>query len=207
MNENNNGGQGDVDLSKLTEDQIKEIDAAEDFILGFKDEDYNDPDKVEELKQAQEKAKTTIHQKRHFREKATKLEGVLGENNIDPTTGKPKVAVKKDGDGKPVAAAEAPKGVDPVQVLSFRQDNPTYSKEVVAEISRIAGAFGVSMEEAAVSPTGKAVITTMTNTQSNADAGIEPTRKAGAGLEKKDWSNASPAEMDLQRRRIMGEQV
>lgn len=59
MNENNNGGAGDdgkIDVANLTAEQIAEIDKAEEFILGFKDEDYNDPDKLDELKEAQKKS-------------------------------------------------------------------------------------------------------------------------------------------------------
>lgn len=194
MNENNNGGAGDdgkIDVANLTAEQIAEIDKAEEFILGFKDEDYNDPDKLDELKEAQKKAITTIHQKRHFREKVTELEGKL----------------KPAAPGKPAATAPAAtddkKGVEPYQIVTFRQDNPTYAKATVEEITRIAGAFGISMEEAAASETGKAVIKSLENKESNLDAGIAPSRKSGTGLEKRDWSNATPAEMEAQRNKIL----
>lgn len=198
MNENENGGAGEgegkIDVTNLTADQIAEIEKAEEFILGFKDEDYNDPDKLEELKQAQKKAVTTIHQKRHFRDKVTELEGKLKPEK----PGKPAVAAPADDGAK--------KGVDPVQVVTFRQDNPSYAKATVEEITRIAGAFGVSMEEAAATETGKAVIKSLENKEANADASIAPSRKSGTGLEKRDWSNATPAEMDAERHRILTSQ-
>lgn len=199
MTENNNGA---VDVENLSAEQIAEIEASDEFIVNFKDEDYDDPDKVEELRKHVANSKTTINQKRHFRDKVTKL-----EETIKNGSGKP--PVKKEGEadnGKP-PVTEANKGVDPVQVVTFRQDNPSLSKTTVAEITRIAGAFGISMEEAAASETGKAVIKNLENKESNADASLPPSRKAGTGLEKKDWSNASPAEIDAQRRKIMGQQA
>lgn len=192
-----------VNVENLTPEQIADVEAAEKFILEFKDEDYEDPEKIEELKKAHKQAQTTIHQKVHFRDKAKKLEDALSANNIDPATGKPKVAAPATTTTTTTKKEEAPKGVDPLQVVTFRQDNPSLSKEVVAEIARIAGAFGISMEEAAGTETGKAVIKTLGNKESNADASLPPSRKSGTGLEKKDWSTASPAEIEAKRNQIL----
>ncbi len=199
MTENNNGA---VDVENLSAEQIAEIEASDEFIVNFKDEDYDDPDKVEELRKHVANSKTTINQKRHFRDKVTKLEDQLKGDG----SGKPPVKKEEKPDnGKPPVTEQ--KGVDPVQIVTFRQDNPSLSKATVAEISRIAGAFGISMEEAAGTETGKAVIKNLENKESNADASLPPSRKSGTGLEKKDWSNASPAEIDAQRRKIMGQQA
>lgn len=200
MNENNNGGE--VDLSKLSSEELEAVENAEKFILDFKEEDYNDPDKVEQLKEAHEKAKISIHQKRHFREKSTKLEGEVETLKKGGTPGKTTTGNENAGGTK--KDDTTPKSVSEVQIVSFRQDNPTLSKEVVNEIARLAGALGATMEEVAASPTGKAVIGSMTNKENNAAATVESSRQTGAGLEKKDWSNASPAEMEQKRREIMG---
>lgn len=196
MNEDNKNGA--IDVENLSTEQIAAIEASDEFIVNFKEEDYDDPDKVEELRKHMEVSKTTIHQKRHFRDKVTKL-----EDQIKTGSGKPPVKKeeKPGNDGKPDNGGN--KGVDPVQVVGFRQDNPSLSKAVVAEITRIAGAFGISMEEAAASETGKAVIKTMGNVESNLDSSVAPSRKTGTGLEKKDWSNASQAEIEAQRHKVM----
>lgn len=198
--DNNNGA---IDVEKLTPEQIAAIDASDEFIVNFKEEDYDDPDKVEELRKHVENSKTTIHQKRHFRDKATKLEADLVEAGKAGKAGKP--PVKKDdkpgNDGK--ADDGAAKVVDPTQIVNFRLDNPSYSKEVITEITRLAGAFGVSMEEVAASETGKAVIKSIESRNDNADATLPPSRKAGTGIEKRDWSNATPAEIEAQRNLIL----
>lgn len=186
--------ENNIDVEKLTAEQIEEIEASDKFIVEFTEDDYNDPDKVEELRKHMERSKTSIHQKRHFRDKAGRLEKELAT----------KVPGKKENENPPAPKAEDKKSVvEPYQIVTFRQDNPSMSKETVAEISKLAGAFGISMEEAAASETGKAVIKTLENKESNADASIAPSRKTGAGLEKKDWSTASPAEMEAQRNRIL----
>lgn len=59
------------------------------------------------------------------------------------------------------------------------------------------------MEEAAGTETGKAVIKSLENKEANADASIPPSRKSGTGLEKRDWSNATPAEIEAQRNKIL----
>lgn len=194
--DNNNGA---IDVEKLTPEQIAAIDASDEFIVNFKEEDYDDPDKVEELRKHVENSKTTIHQKRHFRDKALKL-----EDQIKTGSGKPaekKEEKKPDNNGQP--ADGAAKVVDPTQIVNFRLDNPSYSKEVISEITRLAGAFGVSMEEVAASETGKAVIKNIESRNDNADATLPPARRAGTGIEKRDWSNATPAEIEAQRNLIL----
>lgn len=196
MTEQNNAGenQDKNQLENLTDDQIKEIEASEEFILNFKDEDYDDPDKAAELRQHLEKARTTIHQKRHFREKATKLEEQLKAGK--PAPAKPAAPEKKEGDEK--------KGVDPVIALTFRQDHPELSKEVAAEVIRHASAYGVTPDEALESPIIKTFIKNSQNKEDVEDASVAPSRKSSTGIEKRDWSNASPAEIEAQRRKIMG---
>lgn len=195
--DNNNGA---IDVEKLTPEQIAAIDASDEFIVNFKEEDYDDPDKVEELRKHVENSKTTIHQKRHFRDKATKLEEQLkGDGSGKPPVKKEEK--KPENNGKPEDGAA--KVVDPTQIVNFRLDHPEYSKDIVAEITRLAGAFGVSMEEVAASETGKAVIKNIESRNDNADAALPPSRKAGTGIEKRDWSNATPAEIEAQRNLIL----
>lgn len=205
MNEQDNNNNGAVDVENLSAEAIAEIEASDKFIIDFKDEDYNDPDKVEELRKHMEISKTTIHQKRHFRDKVTKLEEQL-KGNGEGGSGKPKVEEKKPTEKKDGQDNEKKTGVDPLQVVTFRQDNPSYTKEMVAEISKLAGAFGVSMDEAAGSETGKAVIKNLENKNNNSNASLPPSKKAASGLEKRDWSNASPAEIEAQRNKILNGQ-
>lgn len=193
MSENTN-----VDVENLTPEQLAAIEESEDFITSFKEEDYDDPDKVEELRKHVENSKTTIHQKRHFRDKVKTLEAKLTEKDTKPKdeeTPKPKPEAKDDKGSVKV--------IDPTEILDFRLNNPSLSKESIGEITRLAGALGVSMEEMAGSETGKAVITRIESKNDNSESSIAPSRKGGSGIEKRDWSTASPSEIEAQRNAIL----
>jgi len=187
-----------VDVSNLTEDQIKEIETSEEFVLNFKDEDYADPDKVEELRKHLATTKTTIHQKRHFRDKVKELEGK--GKNPDPANPQATPTV----DAQKQATEDAKKGVDPSVALTFRVDHPELSKDAANEVIRHAGAYNVTPEEALESPVIKSYLATIKTKTEVEDASIPPGNNPSAtGLEKRDWSNATPQEIEAQRHKIM----
>jgi hypothetical protein len=178
--------------SEMSPEELAEITASEDFILGFKEEDYDDPDKLAELKQHQEKLKTTVHQKRHYRDKY--------QEAIKPPEKKPE---EKKPEKKEVSTTPEKKGIERTDLVEFRQDHPELSKEVAKEVAEHATAYGISLEEALKKPIIQKYIQDQNTKNDVEDAGITPGNRAGSGLEKKDWSSASEAEITAARNKIL----
>lgn len=182
--------------SEMSQEELAEITASEDFILGFKEEDYDDPDKLAELKQHQEKLKTTVHQKRHYRDKVKEL----SEKKPEP---KPE---EKKPEKKESKKEDTPKGIDPIVAVEFRQDHPELSKEVAKEILEHSIAYGISPEEALKKPIIQKFIKDSQTKEDVEDAAIQPGNRSGSGIEKKDWSGASQAEIEAARNKILNGQ-
>lgn len=176
---------------EMTAEQQQEIAAAEDFVLGFTDDDYADPDKVDELKKHQEKLKTTIHQKRHYREKAKKV--------VTPAPATPPEK-KPENTAAPAAAADDTKA----EKIEFRQDHPELSKDLVNDIFDHAKVKGITPYQALELPLIKQMIKSKQTKEDVEDASVPPARKSGSGIEKKDWSTASQEEIVAQRNKILG---
>lgn len=176
---------------EMTAEELAALQKDEDFIANFKDEDLTDPDKAAELTKALASAKTTVHQKRHFREKAKTLEAAgkpkPGEPAVPPVTPKP----------------EENKGIDPVVALTFRQDNPGLTKEVANEVLKHAAAYKISPEEALKSPIIAKFVKDSQVQEDVEEASVPPSRRSGGSAADRDWSNATPAEMEEQRRKIL----
>lgn len=180
------------DESQMSAEDLKALQASEDFIANFKDEDLADPDKAEELKKALAMGKTTVHQKRHYRDKVADLEKKLKPEEKKPGEVKP-------GEPAPVAKTE----IDPYVKVSFRQDHPELSKEVAEEIFKHATAYKVSPEEALKNPIIQKYVKDNQTQNDVEDASVRPGNRSGAGVEKKDWSKASQAEIEAQRNQNM----
>lgn len=183
----------------MSPEELKELNEAEDFITNFKEEDLDDPDKVEDLTKKLKAAQTTIHQKRHYREKFQEADKALKEK--DPKEKKPVNPPEPTGkEGKP--AGETENKVDPYIALEFRQDHPELSKAAVKEIIDYAGLKKISPEEALKLPVMKSLIKDLENTEDIEGASIVPGRKGASGGGGKDWSSATQAEIDAERNRI-----
>lgn len=183
----------EINVENLTAEQLAEIEESEKFILDFKDEDLNDPDKSDELKKHLDRTKTTIHQKKHFREKV----GIL-EKELEPFK-KPKAPEKKPDQNNDS------KEDDRTLAVEFRQDHPELPREVALEVIAHAKAYNITPEEALAKPVIQSYIKS-TQKQEDVDEGSPKPKGggSGSGIEKKDWSNASEAEIEAQRRKIMG---
>lgn len=183
-----------VSEDQMTPEQQKEITESEDFVLRFKSEDYEDPDKVEELKKHQERLKTTIHQKRHYR---TKFQEATKKNNeTDPEVPPTKPGEKKPKDDVVVENSNA--------IIEFRQDHPELSKAIVKEIFDHATVKKITAEEAFKLPLIQRLIKDSQSKDDVEDASVTPVRKAGSGIEKKNWDNASESEIIAERNKMMG---
>lgn len=186
----------EINVENLTAEQLAEVEESEKFILDFKDEDLDDPEKSAELKKHLDRAKTTIHQKKHFRAKVSTLEKELEPFKKTPSKKEEKQPDQKNNDA----------GNDTLTLVTFRQDHPELSKEVASEIVAHAKAYGITAEEAFVKPVIQSYIKS-TQKQEDVDEG-SPAPKGGGGngtgIEKRDWSNASEAEVEAQRKRILG---
>lgn len=185
------------DESQMTPEELKALQESEDFITNFKEEDFADPDKTEELRKRLADAKTTVHQKRHYRGKVTELETKLKEKDTKPGEQKP-------GNAAPAQpAAEAKKDIDPYVKVSFRQDHPELSKEVAEVVFKHAVAFGIQPEEALKDPIVQKYVKENQNKNDVEDASIAPGNRSQTDLGKKDWSKATEAEIVAQRNKIL----
>lgn len=174
---------------EMTEEERAALAASEDFITNFKDEDFADEAKVEELKKALADSKTTVHQKRHYREKVGELTKTLSEK--EGTT-----PPKKEEAAAPAAPAPS------TAMIEFRQDHPGLTREAVKEIFDYAKVKGITEEAALETPIIKAMLKQMDTKEDVEDASVTPTAPSATGIEKRDWSTATPAEIAAQRAAI-----
>lgn len=184
---------------QMTDDERKALQESEDFITNFKEEDFQDPDKTEELRKRLADAKTTVHQKRHYRDKVTELSGKLDQATKDKKPEEKKPENKDDKKDQPAA----PAAVDPLVAITFRQDHPELSKAVAQEILDHARAYNITPEDALKKPIVKQFIKDNNTKEDVDDATIVPGNRSGTGDQKKDWSNASEREIQAERQRIM----
>ena len=176
----------------MSPEELTALTEAEDFIANFKEEDLEDPDKASELAKRLKDAQTTVHQKRHYRDKAKTLETELtGLKNPKPEVKKPE---KKE--------EEAPKE-DPLVLIAFRQDHPELTKDVAKEIVDGARAYGVSPEEYMKRPMVQKYIKDNQTQEDVEDASVAPGNRSSSEIAKKDWSNASQAEIEAARNKIL----
>lgn len=182
----------------MTPEDLTALQESEDFITNFKEEDFDDPDKTEELRKRLGQAKTTVHQKRHYRDKVTELTGKLKDAGTPPKPPKEeKPEEKKEGED----AAPAP--IDPVVALTFRQDHPELTKAVAEEVLAHALAYKITPEEALKKPMVKRFIEDNKDKEDIEDASIAPENRSGQGTERKDWSTASEKEIVAERNRVL----
>lgn len=184
--------------SELTPEQ-KAQQEAEDFILNFKDEDYDDPEKVKKLEDIQKNnklLKTTIQQKNHWRQKAT-------ANKPEPAAPAktPKAPVKTETDTKDQRySGDA--------LTDFRLDHRELDKATVSEIVKYAKANDCTLDEAMKAEPIKIMVREKAKKEDVEDASINSNqnRKPASGIAARDWTNASREEIEKERLRIMGQE-
>lgn len=177
---------------EMTTDELAALHADEDFIANFKEEDKNDADKVIQLNEAiLRSAQTTVHQKRHYRElaKAGKPAAAAA-----PTTPAPKPTAEEKADEKKV---------DPQIATDFRLDHPELSKAQQMKVLAHAGAYGILPEQALADPLMVQYIQSTNTKEDVEDASPAPKQGAGSGIGDRDWSNATPAEMEAARNKML----
>lgn len=185
--------------SELSPEELTAQTENEDFILNFSEEDSQDPDKVEKLNELLKDAKTTIHQKRHYRskfEEATKPPET-------PEVPKPEVPKTPETPAVPATPVTPEDGVDPVKKITFRQDHPELPKEVAEQIFAHADAYKIDPEEALKSDLIQNYIENTKNSADVVDASIPPGGAPGSEVGKKDWSTASQTDVEAQRNKIL----
>lgn len=186
---------------QMTEDELKALQESEEFISNFKEEDFEDPDKAEEIRKRLKDAQTTIHQKRHYRDKVKELSTEL-EGLKKPGEKKPENPPKPSEEAGKEKKGETEGQVDPFVALEFRQDHPELSKDAVKEVLDYAGVKKITPEEALKKPVIQQFIKSLQTEEDVEDASIAPGNRGSSGAEKKDWSNASQKEIEAQRNRI-----
>lgn len=178
---------------EMTEEELKALHEAEDFIANFDEEDLSDPDKSKELAEKLKSAKTTIAQKRHYRDKYQEV-----TKGGKPTPPKPAEPVTP-----PAKPEENRKEISSAERVEFRQDHPDLTKDVVKEIADHAAAYGISMEEAFKKPIIQKYIKDVQDAEDVEDASVGPTQRPASGVSEKDWSTASKEEVDAARLKIL----
>jgi len=173
--------------AEMTTEQLTALTEAEDFIANFKDEDLVDPVKSAELAEKLKSAKTTIAQKRHYRDKLAEATKV-----VPPVVTPP----------KPADTAEK-KEIPSADRVEFRQDHPEFSKEVVKVIADHATAYGVTLDEALKNPVIQKYVKDVAVAEDVEDASVTPARHPGGNTADRDWSSASPAEMEAARNKML----
>lgn len=177
----------------MTQEELTALHEAEDFITNFDESDLIDPDKSAELMEKLKSAKTTIAQKRHYRDKYQEVS--KGGKPTHPAKPEPVVPPQKTEDQK--------KEISSSERVEFRQDHPELPKEVVKEISDHASAYGISMEDALKKPIIQKYIKDVQDVEDIEGASVGPTHRPSSGVAEKDWSNASAEEMNQQRLKIL----
>lgn len=199
-NENNGDTTPEVKLEEeMTAEELKALHDDEDYITNFKDEDLSDPDKVTELAEKLKSAKTTVHQKKHFREK------------LEEEKKKPKAA----GAAEPAAPANEPKkekqddAGDENEIkesnaaINFRLDHPELSKEQTKEVLDHARAYKITPEDALKKPIIQKFIATSMAAEDAEEASVKPGNRSTAAIADKDWTNASKEEMEKARNKML----
>ena len=177
----------------MTQEELTALHEAEDFIAGFDEADLSDPDKTAELTEKLKSAKTTIAQKRHYRDKyqeATKAAKPTPPEKPAPVT----PPQKPESETKEISSSER---------VEFRQDHPELSREVVKEIADHAAAFGISMEDAFKKPIIQKYVKDVQDAEDVENASVGPTHRPSSGVAEKDWSTATREEIDKQRLAIL----
>lgn len=178
---------------EMTADELTQLQEAEKFLLEFKEEDLQDPDKAEELGKRLKDAQTTIHQKRHYRDQVNEL-----KKNLPPV----KPAESAAAPEKKPAEEAAPEGVSRLAFVELRQEYPDLSKEVAKEILEYASAKKISPEDAMKSPIIQTMVREDKAKRDAEDASIASGQRSGTGAQPKDWSQATEAEVVAERQRI-----
>lgn len=177
---------------EMTEEELTALHADEDFIANFSKEDGEDPEKVTQLNEAiLRSAQTTIHQKRHYRTKAGEAKPAAP---AAPATPEPKPTAQEKKDEKKV---------DPQVATDFRLDHPELSKDQQLKVIAHAGAYNVTPEEALKDPMIESYLKSSSTAEDVDEASMAPGHQAGGAIADKDWSTATPAEIEAQRNKML----
>lgn len=194
MSDENTPGQPPAPAAKpeeeMTKEELEALHADEDFIANFSDADKEDPEKVAKLNEAiLRSAQTTVHQKRHYRE--------LAKN------GKPAAPKPAETPAPTPQEKKDEKKVDPQVATDFRIDHPELTKDQQLKVIAHAGAYGILPEDALKDPLMQSYIKSTTTQEDVEDASPAPRTKSGTGIADRDWSNATPAEMEAARTKML----
>lgn len=202
--EQNGGNPGENQFDKnqfksedeMTPDEIKAQEEKENLILNFKEEDLQDDEKRAQLEEALKNSKTTIAQKRHYREKFRELAQNGGKGQSAAPAGK---------SDQPSAAQNSGESFETSAIIELRQDNPWMGKDVAKEIVEMAKSRGESVSATMARPYVAAWLQQVKNDIEVEEASLPPSRKGGggSGAEERDWSTATPEEIEKQRLKIL----
>lgn len=184
---------------EMTPEEKQQLEADEKLILETTDDDLTDPDKVEALTKAIKNAQTTIHQKRHYRDKVKEL-----TDKLPPAEGSKKDE-KKDEKKNDKKDEKKDGTIDRTTKLEFGQDHPEFSKDLRNEILEYAGALGIAPEKALEKSVVKQMIAAAERKEDVDEASSAPSKKGAPAPAKKDWANASEAEIIAQRNKNLGQ--
>lgn len=182
---------------EMTDEEREAQKANEDFILNFKDEDMEDDDQRAQLAEALKNARTTVHQKRHYRQKLADYE------KKNPSAAAPAQKPSEVKGGSKSQEVDNSREL----VIELRQDNPWMTKEVAQKIVKQAKANNETIAKTVQDPM---VMDWLKKEKAKAqaqDASVAPEQKGapsgGDGIADRDWSKASFEETLKQHQKMM----
>lgn len=191
------GGNKPKTEEEMTDEEREAQKANEDFILNFKDEDMEDDDQRAQLAEALKNARTTVHQKRHYRQKLADYE----KKNVTVAT-----LAQKPSEVKGTSKSQE---VDNSRelVIELRQDNPWMTKEVAQKIVKQAKVNNETIAKTVQDPMVMDWLKKEKAKVQAQDASVAPEQKGapsgGDGIADRDWSNASFDETLKQHQKMM----
>lgn len=145
--------------------------SAEDeaFLLSINEEDVATlpPEDIARLASLTKNLKTTIHQKNHWKGKATSSE--------KPPAATPPTETPKSSQAPSPGSTDE----DRTARIEFRQEHPELSKEDIAEIFALAKTRKITPEAALETPIVKAMLKDKVDTKEVDDATPKPTQRVG----------------------------
>ncbi len=173
-----------------------ELEKLEEEIMAMTEEEIEkDPAKQEKLKEYNlNKAKETIEQKRHWREKAQKKqEATPKPEEKKPEAKKPAQQSSQDDD---LRRRE--------ERIDFRLEHPEIAKPMLEQVEKYARANNLTLEQAIQEPfVKKAIEDKKVKEQVLAASPTSKHRSSTQSSSPKDWSSASLAEIAAHRAEIL----
>lgn len=173
----------------------EEMSAEEEaFLLSINEDEVATlpPEDIARLATLSKKFKTTIHQKNHWKEKASSTEKPPANTPPAETPKAPQASSTSTDD-------------DRAAKIEFRQDHPELTKEDIAEIFALAKARGITPDKALETPIVKAMLKDKASTNEVDDATPKPNARVAKTPKEPDISTMDAKQFREHRDKLLRE--